>query len=203
MGLSNLSFSATNINVGAYADRPARCKAGDIYVCTDGNGKTIPNTLICQIDNSWIDPAPVITKETVDTLYGIPLLNGNAGVEYVDNLGTAIWHANDEEVSFNNSTWQLKKQTKLWHLPDTELKISFAGHTGGTGGKRTQHYIARNGVQVGTLRHVWNGATSTWVETIDGWKEGDLLQIWSQCNDADVGSCKNLRILGTVRDYEF
>jgi hypothetical protein len=35
MGLSNLSFSATNINAGNYADRPAQCKEGDIYVATD------------------------------------------------------------------------------------------------------------------------------------------------------------------------
>jgi hypothetical protein len=50
MGLSNLSFSATNINAGAYADRPAQCKVGDMYICTD---QEPPMILYCKVNGSW------------------------------------------------------------------------------------------------------------------------------------------------------
>lgn len=46
MGLSNLSFSATNINAGKDADKPP-AKTGNIYIATD----TL--RLYCPVDNSY------------------------------------------------------------------------------------------------------------------------------------------------------
>lgn len=48
MGLSNLSFSATNINVGKDADKPVSCKPGDIYISTDTE-----EILFCVSTDTW------------------------------------------------------------------------------------------------------------------------------------------------------
>ena len=48
MGLSNLSFSATNINAGNDADKPSSPKAGDIYIATDTN-----KVYVCYNDGTW------------------------------------------------------------------------------------------------------------------------------------------------------
>jgi hypothetical protein len=98
MGLSNLSFSATNVSAGKYADAPISCTPGDIYICTDGDGITIPNTLICQIDNSWIDPAPEVTGDTLQN--ALDIADGalsyitsdlSTKVSLVDNIGTSAY----------------------------------------------------------------------------------------------------------------
>jgi hypothetical protein len=53
MGLSNLSFSATNINAGNDADKPANCKPGDIYIATDTN-----IMYKCNESDVWVNASP-------------------------------------------------------------------------------------------------------------------------------------------------
>lgn len=73
MGLSNLSFSATNVKKGAYADAPVSCMPGDIYICTDGDGVNIPNELICQSTDVW---TPSLPKNTCRINAGVYVGDG-------------------------------------------------------------------------------------------------------------------------------
>lgn len=50
MGLSNLSFSATNVNSGLDKDKPIQCKPGDLYLATD----TL-KIYACYDPNVWCD----------------------------------------------------------------------------------------------------------------------------------------------------
>jgi hypothetical protein len=59
MGLSNLSFSATNLNVGNDADKPLYPKAGDIYVATDTK-----ITYTCYKENIWTDESTTYSTGT-------------------------------------------------------------------------------------------------------------------------------------------
>ena len=54
MGITNLSFSATNLNVGLDADKPTAFLAGAIYVATDTE-----STYRAYSNNVW-------TKDTSD-----------------------------------------------------------------------------------------------------------------------------------------
>jgi hypothetical protein len=103
MGLSNLSFSATNINAGAYADRPAQCKEGDIYVCTDGDGITTPYLLVCLSENIWSNPAPAITCVTSDYSRLKPLYSVSDDVIYLDSTSVNcytkdLWYTTHEFI---------------------------------------------------------------------------------------------------------
>jgi hypothetical protein len=49
MGLSNLSFSATNINAGNDADKPVNPKPGDLYIATDTN-----IMYKCNVVGAWV-----------------------------------------------------------------------------------------------------------------------------------------------------
>jgi hypothetical protein len=85
MGLSDLSFSATNINTGNYADRPAQCKPGDIYICTDAP------SLECKTDNTW----STITPKNVGVVI-------NMNIEASDNIRHQII---EERTGIVVSSW--------------------------------------------------------------------------------------------------
>lgn len=61
MGISNLSFSATNINVGLDADKSATPREGDLYIATDTG-----ILYSCFVDDTWsgvgVDPVGTIKQ---------------------------------------------------------------------------------------------------------------------------------------------
>lgn len=61
MGLSELSFSATNINVGLDADKPINPRQGDIYVANDTK-----RVLVCYDAGVWTDANSVMRGVEAD-----------------------------------------------------------------------------------------------------------------------------------------
>ena len=117
---------------------------------------------------------------------------------YLNNAGTSIFFASDATVAvWNLSSYTKLKEIRLNIIPDTSLKIQFTLANNYYNGRTVTARIYRNGVAVGTERIT--GAPATYTETISGWSNGDLLQIYGYCSGyyADRIDVWNLRILCT------
>jgi hypothetical protein len=127
------------------------------------------------------------------------ILNGKYGALsiYKDNLGSSAFISNDTLVNTTGTTYVKTATINLVATPDSSLKITFQMKA--AGGSHANAYVARNGVQVGTLRSTTSSSYQTYTETISGWNDGDLCQLYANNGDGNYDTAtQNFRILGTL-----
>jgi hypothetical protein len=114
--------------------------------------------------------------------------------------GTDILWRNDNTKGVSSTSYTKAKEMTLYRTPGSTLKISFDLQA--IAGSTAYARIYRNDVAVGTER-VTIEAWVTYEETIAGWNDGDLLQLYVRTSDsAKPASVANFRITGSVRSIE-
>ena len=102
----------------------------------------------------------------------------------------------------NSTTYQKKKEIAITNCADT-LSIRFSLASGLNTGVYGRIY--RNGGAVGSERlenHASSHAYYTFTETISGWSDGDLLQLYIKGYTTTSNWCKDLKIRGTIKSLE-
>jgi hypothetical protein len=97
MGLSNLAFSATNINAGNDADKPP-ATVGGLYIATDTN-----MVYVCYVDGEWENINPTIS--TLNSDYSKLLQR------YVNGTSTMAMDTSvkilDPDSDYTNYDWEI------------------------------------------------------------------------------------------------
>jgi hypothetical protein len=143
---------------------------------------------------------PVWAAGGVGDVQGKMILKGVVSV-YKDNTGTTIFIANDAEKSVLNVTVYTKlKEIKLVQTPDAALKIYFELKSSNVA-YTAYAQIYRNGVAVGTERSTTSTTYVAFTETVSGWADGDLLQIYAHTSGSGAAVYVHyLRVLAAVKD---
>lgn len=171
--------------------------AGDIYLAmvhVDANETT--SILDADIDDGRCYVVAVAVH-MLEHLEG-----GNDTISYYDRFEAADLYTNAPERTVNSTTYQKKKEIEMTVCADT-ITIRFSLASGLNTGVYGQIY--RNGVAVGTERlenHATSGAYYTFDETISGWSDGDLLQLYLKGYTTTSNWCKNLIIRGEIKTLE-
>jgi hypothetical protein len=98
MGLSNLSFSATNVNAGNDADKPVLCKVGDQYIATDTN-----ILYVCFSNNVWSNATPPVTElMTINAIPGLDTELINDLTEYSKSGGSSSVYQTIKSYTIEN-----------------------------------------------------------------------------------------------------
>ena len=92
MGISNLSFSATNINFGLDADKPA-ARAGGLYLATDT--KILHR---CYVEDTWVSDE--LTEAAIDAIKPNISLSASGTFTGNDTANRAIAHGLGVTPSF-------------------------------------------------------------------------------------------------------
>ena len=173
MGLSELSFSATNINVGLAADEPLNPRAGDLYLQRD---KQVLR--LCFVNGTWVDanPNPEIRrrlKYVDDTQYLFNDPTRATAYSLKEDSGYGEW--------VNTIDWTINNDITI----DDKIRIGYYYYDG--------YYPEREDILNGDVRFYLNG-----VEVYNklvaggGWYYFDLPN-----NHLEKGD----RLTGTFRAY--
>ena len=115
---------------------------------------------------------------------------------YKDNLGTSIFWSNDAEKTTSSTSYVKKKEIKLTYTPDTTLKIYWEMYS--YVGVLCYATVYRNGIAVGTEKTDTSGSYTAKIDTVSGWSNGDLLQLYVKATSPRTAYVRNFRILCTL-----
>jgi hypothetical protein len=195
MGLSNLSFSATNINAGNDADRPP-ATVGGLYIATDTN-----KVYVCYVDGEW---TVLIAPETV--LSNIVALAGsvvsNITVSSLSSTdGTEVFYEDDTTNSFVNSTSNhYTNEVRLKNIPSVNpIKIKyFLQKTGGS--SDAYGVLQKNGVDIGSIQSVTPGNSGTKYELVSDVLPTDVFRVryWTTSATSYATIAGKIGLAGTI-----
>jgi hypothetical protein len=197
MGLSNLSFGATNINTGLAEDEPIQCKAGDLYLQTDTE-----QLRACFESGVFKDVKPTLTTLVQDL---IDTLGGECGLTvktYDGTTGTDIYHAHDATKSYASFEWAKQKEITLGFTPkEDSMKITWRIYNGDSG-EYFKSGVFLNGVALTGPNDFMIGSevgykTCEYTITGQNLKAGDTIEIWAIAGGSG-GNISLFRIIGDV-----
>jgi hypothetical protein len=140
-----------NLQHGATAQKPVDPEVGDVYLETD-----TAKLFACFSAGSW--------TEIVSDV-GLP------GVGAGDNVCVS----SDEEKETANPEWVKAKEIRIYRPGTYRIQLDLAAY-----GEALTAYgrVYRNGSPVGTERSTSESSWTTFSEDIEGWGQGDLIQLW-------------------------
>ncbi len=132
------------------------------------------------------------------------IVDGNVTKEYINNTGTDIVHSHDAEATTQSANYVKVKTITITETPDSSLKVYFELKTD-TSFNAVFGQIYRNGVVVGTEQVTVTDSYTPFTETIDGWSDGDTLELWIYVFEGTpkTAYAQNFRILGTIKPNNF
>ena len=209
MGLSNLTFSATNVSSGLDADKPLNPTVGQIYVSTDTG-----DTLVCYIDGIWSSISSkesILEKITIVDLFKSltnisPITAPLIVTQYKGSGGSDIIYSDaTSESGFAATDWTTIRTIDVNTLFNVPFNVSLDVYNESNTGNSHYRFIVGSEVIYEVTQsgyHIWATKTFEFNYTLN---PGDKIEIqhYKDIGSSTFGGIRNISFTGETVTYDF